>query len=101
MRNRMIKVVKKRHSHSNKNPIICILEENKICDNCCDCFVCDLDPNKICDNCAKCLEMPDYKAIIIDDILTLEDSSDKNKNLGGNYKKDNGEDNKGRKKDKI
>jgi len=33
----------------------CILEENKICDDCCECFICELDPTKICDNCAKCL----------------------------------------------
>ncbi|MDD4237083.1 MAG: hypothetical protein PHT62_00810 [Desulfotomaculaceae bacterium] len=55
--------------------IKCILEDNKICDNCCECFVCDLDPGRICDNCAKCLELPDFKTIIIDDILFLEESS--------------------------
>ncbi|TEB06875.1 hypothetical protein Psch_00408 [Pelotomaculum schinkii] len=59
--------------------IKCILEEDKICDNCCECFVCDLDPGKICDNCAKCLKIPDYKAIIIDDILMLEESRVKKK----------------------
>lgn len=94
-------MAKKRHLHSNKDPIICILEENKICDNCCDCFVCDLDPNKICDNCAKCLEMPDYKVIIIDDILTLEDSGNKSRNIENSSTKDHGEDDKGRNKDKV
>lgn len=59
--------------------IKCILEENKICDNCCECFVCDLDPDKICDNCAKCLKIPDFKAILIDDILMLEETEDKKK----------------------
>ena len=54
--------------------INCILEENKICDNCCECFICDLDHGKICDNCANCLNIPDFNAIIIDDILVLEES---------------------------
>ncbi len=36
-------------------PKICILEENKDCDNCCECFVCGVDPEKMCDNCGKCL----------------------------------------------
>jgi len=72
-----IKMTKKKKLHLSKYPIICILEENKICDNCCDCFVCDLDPNKVCDSCAKCLDTSDYNAIIIDDILTLEESVDK------------------------
>jgi len=67
------------HAKSNKVPIKCILEENKICDNCCECFVCDLDPDKICDNCAKCLEITDFKAILIDDILMLEETEDKKK----------------------
>jgi len=48
----------------------CILEEGKICDNCCECFVCDLDPGKLCDNCAKCLGTADYSGIIIDEIIT-------------------------------
>lgn len=53
--------------------IKCQLEDDKICDNCCACFVCDLDPGKICDNCAKCLRLPDFNSIIIDDILVLEE----------------------------
>ncbi len=48
----------------------CVLDENKICDNCGECNVCDLDPNKICDNCMKCLNTgADYKAIEIDEII--------------------------------
>ncbi|NHM25570.1 hypothetical protein G7K71_00785 [Desulfofundulus sp. TPOSR] len=39
---------------------MCILEEGKICDNCCDCFVCELNPDKICDNCANCLKRVDH-----------------------------------------
>ncbi|OAT81449.1 hypothetical protein A6M21_10840 [Desulfotomaculum copahuensis] len=48
---------------------MCILEEDKVCDNCCSCFVCELDPAKTCDNCAKCLELADYNDIPIDDII--------------------------------
>jgi hypothetical protein len=86
-------MTKKGQLHSSKFPLICILEENKLCDNCCDCFVCDLDPNKICDNCAKCLELPDYNTIIIDDILIMEESDnrDKNKNKKSTSNGDNGE----------
>ena len=48
----------------------CVLDENKICDNCGECSVCDLDPNKICDNCMKCLNTgADYSAIEIDEII--------------------------------
>ena len=50
-------------------PSKCILDEEKLCDNCCDCFVCDLDPTKSCDNCAKCLELADYNAIEITELL--------------------------------
>jgi hypothetical protein len=52
---------------------MCILEEGKLCDNCCECFVCDLDPGKTCDNCAKCIELADFNAISIDDILLREE----------------------------
>ena len=54
-------------------PKMCILEESKICDNCCECFVCDLDPTKTCDNCAKCIDLADYNSISIDDILLREE----------------------------
>ena len=48
----------------------CILDENKLCDDCGECNVCDLDPNKICDNCMKCLQTgADYRAIEIDEII--------------------------------
>ncbi|MFZ5597322.1 MAG: hypothetical protein ACOY31_09975 [Bacillota bacterium] len=52
-----------------KIPKKCILDEEKICDNCCECFVCDLDPTKTCDNCAKCLQLADFNSIDIGDIL--------------------------------
>ena len=48
----------------------CLLDENKVCDNCGECNVCDLDPNKICDNCMKCLQTgADYNAVEIDEII--------------------------------
>lgn len=52
----------------------CMLEENKICDNCLECDICDLDSQKICDNCAKCIETgAHYRVIEIDDIIMTED----------------------------
>ena len=48
---------------------VCVLDENKLCDDCGECNVCDLDPNKICDNCMQCLKTgADYAAIEIDEI---------------------------------
>lgn len=53
---------------------MCMLEENKICDNCLECNTCDIDPGKICDNCAKCIDTGSaYRAIEIDDIIITED----------------------------
>lgn len=59
---------------------MCILEDNKVCDNCGDCNKCDLDPNKICDNCGKCLDEynTDEKGFVkigIDKILAGEDAT--------------------------
>ena len=48
----------------------CMLEDNKICDDCGECNRCDLDPEKICDNCMKCIHTgADYNAIEIDEII--------------------------------
>ena len=48
----------------------CVLNDEKICDDCGECNVCDLDPNKICDNCMECLKTgADYRAIEIDEII--------------------------------
>jgi len=51
---------------------MCMLEENKICDNCLECNTCDLDSSKICDNCAKCI---DFSSLFleIDDVIISED----------------------------
>ncbi len=51
----------------------CILDEDRVCDNCCECFVCDIDPGKACDNCAKCLELADFNSIDLADILYSKD----------------------------
>lgn len=75
----MITLLNIRREKAKSLPLKCQLEENKICDNCCECFVCDLDPDKICDNCAKCLKLPDYNTIVIDDILFLEEIPGKKK----------------------
>ncbi len=42
-----------------KNIKVCVLDENKMCDDCGECNRCDLDPNKICDNCCKCIAIED------------------------------------------
>ena len=48
----------------------CVLDENKLCDDCGECNVCDLDPNKICDNCMRCVRTgADYNAVEIDEII--------------------------------
>lgn len=52
----------------------CVLEENKICNDCKECLKCDLDPTKICDNCGKCLGDRDYSTIFIDEIIMDEKS---------------------------
>jgi len=49
----------------------CILDEEKVCDQCGECDRCDLDPQKICDNCGKCIaDDRDYEVIEIDQIVT-------------------------------
>ena len=58
---------------------MCVLEENKVCDGCCECDRCDLDPNKICDNCMKCLGLDgssDYRAITISGIVLNEEDAE-------------------------
>ena len=49
---------------------ICVLDEEKICDDCGECSVCDLDAKKQCDNCGKCIGMDaDIRAIEIEDVV--------------------------------
>jgi len=47
---------------------LCVLEDNKICNNCGKCLYCDFDPLKLCDNCCKCLDFKDDAIIKIDGI---------------------------------
>ena len=52
------------------NRYFCILNDDKVCDNCGECEMCDLNPEKICNNCGKCIEAEgDYGSVQIDDIL--------------------------------
>ncbi len=47
----------------------CVLDENKICNNCGECDYCDLNPFKKCDNCGKCIDSDDeYRELKIDEI---------------------------------
>lgn len=55
-------------------PKMCMLEENKVCDNCCECFICSLDPSKTCDNCGKCLELPEHEFILNNDYFPDKDA---------------------------
>ena len=49
---------------------MCVLEDDKICNNCGQCNMCDLDPTKVCDNCMKCVKSDaDFNAIEIDEII--------------------------------
>ena len=48
----------------------CILDENKMCNDCGDCDRCDLDNEKICNNCGKCIGLDaDSRAIEIEDVI--------------------------------
>ena len=50
-----------------KEPKMCVLYDDRICNGCGECDRCDLDPNKICDNCMKCVNGDaTYRAIAID-----------------------------------
>ena len=40
--------------HGDKNGM-CVLEDDKKCNDCGECDRCDLDPTKICDNCGACI----------------------------------------------
>lgn len=57
---------------------LCILEDNKLCDNCCECDTCDLEPTKVCDNCARCLDVEkEYRTYTVDDLVKVEESHKK------------------------
>ena len=49
-----------------------MLEDDKLCDDCCECNICDLDKKKLCDNCAKCIGADaDNSTIKNDDIIAV------------------------------
>jgi hypothetical protein len=56
---------------------LCVLNENKICDDCGECNYCDLDSTKVCDNCCECLDEGDYRAVKITGIITDADEAKK------------------------
>ena len=49
----------------------CVLDEDRLCDDCGDCLKCDLDQDKTCDNCMRCVQKSDadYLAIEIDEVI--------------------------------
>lgn len=49
---------------------MCVLEENKICNECGECDYCDLNPFQKCNNCGRCIEeKEEYREIKIDDVI--------------------------------
>lgn len=57
---------------------MCVLDINKVCNNCGECDKCDLNPNKICNNCGKCLNVDNFdtRSIMIDDIIEDKKAAD-------------------------
>ncbi|PJI10152.1 MULTISPECIES: hypothetical protein [Clostridium] len=55
---------------------MCVLDENKVCDNCGECDRCDLNPEKICDNCGKCLNPnnANTRSILVDNVIPDDDN---------------------------
>lgn len=50
-------------------PKMCVLEDNKICNECGDCSYCDLNPFKQCTNCGRCIDSgEEYRELKIDGI---------------------------------
>ena len=66
----------------------CVLDENKLCDECGQCRMCDLDPTKVCDNCMKCIglsndsEKADYAEIAIDAVYEDSETPDEEDDFG-------------------
>lgn len=47
----------------------CVLDDEKLCNDCGECDYCDLNPFKICDNCGKCIDSSEeYRELKIDEI---------------------------------
>lgn len=57
----------------------CILDDERICDECGECDFCDLNPFKRCDNCGKCIDDgEEYRELKIDDLVINGKSAVKN-----------------------
>ena len=52
---------------------ICVIDENKICDDCGECSKCLLDPKKKCDSCGDCLK-PEFLGTRKITISNIEDA---------------------------
>lgn len=57
----------------------CILEPERKCNLCGECERCDLEPAKICDNCCRCLDVADYRAVEITEIILPDEIKMKRK----------------------
>ncbi len=59
----------------------CVIDDNKICDECGECDFCDLNPFKRCDNCGRCIDddKAAYRELKIDDVVIGGKSNLKNK----------------------
>lgn len=56
---------------------MCILYDNKVCDDCGECNMCDLEPSKVCDSCGKCINSDeDYSVYELDMNIEYTDSRD-------------------------
>ncbi|MBQ2615086.1 MAG: hypothetical protein IJB80_07180 [Clostridia bacterium] len=50
-------------------PKMCVLEDDKICNDCGECSYCDLNPFKLCTNCGKCIDSgEEYRELKIDEV---------------------------------
>ncbi len=48
----------------------CVLDENKICNECGECDYCDLNPFKKCTNCGRCIDGDkEYRELKIDAVV--------------------------------
>lgn len=51
-------------------PKMCVLEDDKICNECGECSYCDLNPFVKCTNCGKCIDSgEEYRELKIDEVI--------------------------------
>lgn len=57
----------------------CVLEDEKLCNECGECNRCDLNPDKICDNCCQCIDSDttdkEYTKIPVADIVLNDEDT--------------------------